>query len=146
MAVGTPILDAMPGRLRQYYQKAYSTCLSSGEPWHHEYECSSPADYRRFHQIVYPLHTTAVLVVNSLKVEAPDDLGSHVPRPPHEKIYRDHYGFIHQCAHCDRVANQLERQCWDWVPSRFRKIPEGTSHTFCPPCFGHYWGTPAQAL
>lgn len=144
--LGAHILDAVPDQLRPLYQEAYSTCLSTGEPWHHEYECSSPTDYRRFHQIVYPLHAAAVLVVNSLKVESPHDENTHVPRDPDERMYRDPDGFVHQCAYCRRVENQLERRRWDWVPAWVQKIPQETSHTYCPPCFGHYWGTTVQAV
>ena len=137
--LGACILDAFSQDLGSYYRTAYNRCLELGEPWEHQYECSSKDRYRRFHQTVYPLGRSGLLVVNSLVVELPHDPAERSPRGPDEPVYRDGYGLIHQCAHCRRVQNLRTAQRWDWVPAWVERIPSPTSHTFCPACFGYYY-------
>jgi hypothetical protein len=137
--LGTLILDALPQFLRAYYETAYRKCLDAEEPWEHQYECSSKDLYRHFHQIVYPLENSGLLVVNSLIVEHSHDPAERHPQNPEESAYRDIHGLIHQCAHCRRVQNLLTKEQWDWVPEWVERVPSVTSHTFCPTCFGYYY-------
>lgn len=134
--LGVSILDAFAPVLRSYYEAAYRRCQDSGKRWEHEYECSSPDRYRRFRQIVYPLKQGGLLVVNALLVEEPHN------RPaerPHEQVYRDAKGWLHQCVYCRRVSHQQIVHRWDWVPAWVAQIPAQTSHTYCPTCYGHYF-------
>ena len=141
---GASILEAFPEKLRAFYKLSYEKCLATGEPWEHEYECSSPSVFRKFHQIVYPLKDAALIVVNSLVAEQPHDPSQGETGNVDESLYRDEDGFVHQCAHCRRVQRQSDELTWDWVPDWVASIPPDSTHTFCPTCYGHYWGKPGS--
>jgi hypothetical protein len=135
---GSSILAAFSSELAVFYKNAYEKCLESGEPWEHQYECSSKDLYRCFHKIVYPLQQKGLLVVNTLVVERSHDDKERQPCKPDESVYRDLHGFIHQCAHCRRVQNLRTEERWDWIPEWVEWIDSRTSHTLCPTCLGYY--------
>lgn len=138
-SLGASFLDAFPSVVVSYYETSCRSCLETGERWEHRYECSSRHLYRQFHQIVYPLDGSGLLVVNSLVVEQPHDEAERPPQNPDESVYRDEDGLLNQCAHCRRVQNVRSEQRWDWVPEWVEKFPEKTSHSFCPTCLGYYY-------
>jgi hypothetical protein len=145
---GRCILEAMAPVIREYYAHAYRKCLESGERWQHVYECSSADQYRRFHQVAYPLSLgRGLLLVNSLVIELPH--GPTRVRATDTELagYLDANGLICQCAHCRRVRNFSEHAQgrWDWIPEWVRRCPENTSHSFCPACYGHYYSRPEKA-
>jgi len=141
--LGRSILDAMPEQLRVFYRNAYQACLDSGRSWTQAYECSSDTQCRAFSQVAYPLgNAEGLLIAHSLIVEKAHDPVQRPACEPNETSYRDSHGLLHQCAHCRRVKNLQEEERWDWVPEWVRQIPARSSHTFCPPCFGHYFRVP----
>ncbi len=142
--LGASILDAIPPGVREFYETSYRECLRTGNIWTYEYECSSDSIFRLLAQVVYPLgRAEGFLIANSVRVEKNHDSKERMAKPPDDHVYRDQDGFIHQCACCRRVKNLDEPERWDWVPAWVAQIPVAASHTFCPPCFGHYFRLPA---
>lgn len=140
--LGSSLLAAMPGEVARYYEDRYTRCLETGDVFEHEYECSTPVTYRRFHQIAYPLGSAeGLLIVNSRVVSRPHDPAVRPPASPDEGIHRGPMGFAVQCAYCRRMRNFGEAARWDWVPEYVSQIPPQTSHTYCPTCLAHYWPT-----
>lgn len=143
--LGRSILDCIQGDIKALYQEKLHTCLDSNKVWAHDYECSSDAFYRYYHQIVYPLPLReGLLIVNSLIVEKPHNPKQRQAKSADETIYLDENGFICQCAYCRRVKNFRHHEQWDWVPEWVQHCPDNTSHTYCPACFGHYFTTAAS--
>lgn len=143
---GRSILEAMPPVVRDFYEQNYRTCLATGKKWQHEYECSSPERYRRFHQVAYPLTGgKGLLLVNAQVIEVPHSKDRVRPENTELAHYLDPNGFICQCAHCRRVKNfsVTTPQRWDWIPEWVNRCPPNTSHSFCPSCYGHYYGSRA---
>lgn len=138
--LGTSIFRNMPALIRDFYSLHYSECLRTDGVWNHLYECSSDSVFRQFYQTAYSLDRgSGLLVTNSLVIECPHDPWQRPAHAADDAVYRDEHGFLHQCSHCRRVQNLSEPQRWDWVPEWVRRIPDNTSHTFCPSCFGHYY-------
>lgn len=143
--LGRSILDCIPGDIKGFFQGKFQECLSARAVWNYQYECSSDAVYRRYHQIVYPLiDQKGLLFVNSRVVESPMDPRRRPAKAPDQSVYRDDNGFFCQCAHCRRMKNFRDNDGWDWVPEWVKQCPEPTSHTFCPSCFAHYFPMAAQ--
>ena len=143
--VGTAAGAAIPESLREFYSDAYQRALQSGEIWHHEYECSSPDVYRRYHQTVYPFHNrSGLLVVNSLVQEQPHSPETHAASPPHENRYTGPEGLIIQCCHCRRAQRAAEPDLWDWVPAWVKRMPLKATAGICPICYEYYWTHRAQ--
>ena len=131
--IGARLTDAIVSPSGWLLRPDVSSCaLSEGNPWSHEYECSSPDQFRKFHMIVYPLKDgRGGLVVNSLVIEKPHD-PKH--RPAHAAelgCYTDEHGSLHQCMHCRRARRNTALDQWDWVPAWVAQSPPNTSHGLC---------------
>lgn len=138
--LGRNVLDAVPSDLKDFYAQNYQSCLKSGDPWNHEYECSSAALYRRFHQIVYPVGDgNGLLVLQSLVVEVPHDREERPAKQPLQQEYENDHGIITQCSHCRRIKHSHQERRWDWVPQWVETIPPDTSHGLCEVCLDHYY-------
>lgn len=137
----TPLEAALPKILRDFYVTAYREVLETGEPWHHDYECSSPALFRLYHQTTYPFHNRrGLLVVNSLCEERPHIPEYRPPYPPDGARYRSRRtGLITQCCNCRRVQRAAEPERWDWVPAWVKTIPPETTSGLCHICYEYYW-------
>lgn len=138
--LGTPVLDAISGDLKEFYRKNLQQVFDKGEVWHHEYECSSPDSFRVFAQSVYPLKNSEGLVfVNQLRIERPiSDEGRRIGKPDVQTYLQDS-GYINQCSNCRCVQRVDENEVWDWVTDWVESSPHETSHTICPVCFDYYW-------
>jgi hypothetical protein len=139
--LGTAVLDVIPESLRAVYRGGFARACKDGQPWGHDYECSSPKSFRSFHMRVLPLADRFLLVENSLRIEK-----SHGPdRPvksPSEKIYRNERGFLEMCAHCRRTRRIAELPAvWDWVPAYLNPLPEFVSHRLCEFCSAYYFSS-----
>jgi hypothetical protein len=133
--LGRCLLDCIPDVLRPFYTEGFDACRTLGA-WQHDYECSTPTRYRRFHQRVLALDGEAgFLVFNSLVVERAHDAAERKPYPPAVAAYTNRDGLIIQCCTCRRVKFPDEHDRWDWVPDWVRNFPRHTSHGLCPPCF-----------
>lgn len=137
--LGAPVMPAISAALRSFYEIKFRACLHRGEPWNHDYECSSAGAFRRYRQTTYPLKNgEGLLIVNSLELEAPHDPAKRPPMPPAEVKYRDDKGAINQCASCRRVKVPKAADRFDWVPAWVEQPPSGVSFLLCPPCERHY--------
>ncbi|QQR91000.1 MAG: hypothetical protein IPJ88_04515 [Myxococcales bacterium] len=135
--VGTTITDAYSEAVRDYYVARYLSCLESGEPWSHTYQCSSASTYREFHKLVYPLTGRAgLLIVHSLNCEASIE----------ERVFEhdlaslaDEQGVVMQCSHCRRIRVPGENDLWVWVPRWVTQSPVNASHGLCQLCLDFYY-------
>lgn len=139
-ALGRSWLDCVPAVLRAFYTGGFGACLTSGRAWQHDYECSTPDHYRRFHQRVIALDEgTGFVLFNSVLVERAHDPIARKPYPPAVATYTNQDGLIIQCSTCRRVKFPNEPDRWDWIPDWVRHFPLNTSHGLCPPCFRHQY-------
>ena len=141
-SAGAAYLDAIGPALRRWYAERLAECLRSGAAWSHDYECSSPSTFRRFHLTAYPERGEVLVLVHSLALEAKHPAERRPPAAFDERDYRDEFGHLHQCMHCRRVRRARPPQRWDWIPAWVAACPAGTSHGLCPPCFEHYYPEP----
>ncbi|MDQ6972816.1 MAG: hypothetical protein Q9M30_09210, partial [Mariprofundaceae bacterium] len=92
--IGASILDAMAADIQPFYAGMYIRCLQEGRVWEHDYECSSASRYRRFHQLAYPLASSAgLLIVNAILVDREHD-GLCVQANAEESEYKDADGLL----------------------------------------------------
>ena len=129
---GRNVFDCIPEELADFYRTAYCKCLETGNPWGHEYECSSPDTLRLLHQQVYPLRQQkGLLVIHS----------TITTRPIEEEV--DDYtlddfinpdGFLVQCCHCRKFKKSKNGSGWIWRGDLVRSLPENISHGFCNRC------------
>ena len=131
--IGSHIDDAMPQVLRAYYHRAYDRVLATGERWEHDYECSSPTEYRKFRMCVYPIEGARLAIVHSLVVEVPHEGAHHADGG----LYAVG-GVVTMCSHCRRTHNPLVDR-WEWVSAFVEALPSNASHGLCPACFEFYY-------
>lgn len=138
--VGTPIIEALSGDIKDFYIQNYKKVLATGEIWHHDYECSSSTEFRQFHQSVYPLKNgEGLIVIHSLKVNLPMDQTNRKPHAAIAKNYLQSTGFITQCSNCRKFQRLDNQEIWDWIPEWVESMPENVSHSICPTCYDYYW-------
>ncbi len=137
--IGVDIRSVIPEPLRSFYLDAFARVRTTGEPWDHDYECSSPERFRLFHMRVTPFawqsQRRILIVVNSLVAEGPH------PGPgvdSNRAALHDEDGIVTMCCHCRRTRLPSGAREWIWVPSLVRDMPLNVSHGLCPPCFSTY--------
>ncbi len=96
---GMNVLDAMSPPLRTFYARMFADALATGERAEVDYECSSPARFRRFRMVVYPIDGEFLVVVNSLVSDTAHTEPAHAPS---DETYAVD-GLITMCGHCRRV-------------------------------------------
>lgn len=129
---GTSLVDAIPEPLRPFYVEGFGRAASRGEPWEHDYECSSPERYRQFRMLAFPFGESFV-VTHALRAEHAHD--REVCGPSDEYVHR---GLVTMCSHCRRVCARAHER-WDWVPTYVARPPTRVSHGLCPPCAHYYY-------
>ena len=138
--LGRSLCDAIPAVLSDFFNEGFLRCQTTGHPWAHDYDCSSPEVFRLMHQTVYPLkQELGFLVVNSLLVEKPieDSPGTLILDD-----YIDNNGIIHQCAKCRKVQNLQSESRWDMITFLIASPPPNISHGLCPVCLDYYYPNP----
>jgi len=138
--LGKPILDVVAGPLKVFYANAFAQAKEKGQPWEHDYECSSPASYRLFHMRVLPVTDSYLLVENSLRFERPH--GSERPvMPPNAALYVTGDGMLAMCGHCRRTRRicMASDPVWDWVPAYLVEPPGPVSHGLCRNCRAYFY-------
>jgi hypothetical protein len=145
-ALGANVYDAIPADLTAFYRTLLREAEHRPAPARvapHEYECSSPGEYRRFSMQVLALGSgKGLLVVNSPVLTARPEAVGREPLPPLVEIYADEKGLIRQCSHCRRVARR-DDNAWDWVPEWVAASPRDTSHSLCSICLDYHYPAPA---
>ena len=130
---GESILDAIPEPLRPFYEKGFASALETNTPWAHDYDCSTPDQYRTFRMFVYPQGEFLVVT------HAPHSARPHDREicPPSDRYRRN--GVITMCCHCHCVRAPESPQRWDWVPAWIADQPANVSHGLCPPCLEYHY-------
>lgn len=137
-ALGAPLLDAITGPLRPFFEQRLRAVLAERRPWEHKYSCPTPVLERTFSMRVLPIgreDVLGLLVTNALVVAEPMD---GVRNDAHDR-YRDPNGVVVQCGHCRRTRAADNADRWDFVAAFVREPPRGTSHGLCPPCLAHHF-------
>lgn len=135
--LGSSLLTAISGPLRDYYARAFERVRVLREPWEQNYECPSPSVSRQFRLRVLPLAQDALLLVHSLI--------SSVPLLPNDALhpaaarYVGKDGMIHQCSNCRRTQSADTPEAWDWVPAFVTCPPRSVSHGICALCLAQFY-------
>ena len=136
--IGRSILPAIPEPLQRFYTEHYRAALSSGKPFEHDYQCSSPERYRHFRQTAYPLpDRSGLLISHHLVAESAEVANASAATTAIS--YRDASGTIVQCMHCRKLRRPSDPAHWDWVPALVEKPATETSHALCPRCLDFYY-------
>jgi hypothetical protein len=126
----------MTGPLRTFYRDAWSAALRSGQPWEHDFQCSSPERFRRLRMWARPVSVgEGLLISTAVIIDRPHTAPPHTPALGR---YLDEAGILHQCCHCRR-ARELDSARWDWVPAFVRDPPAKISHGLCEVCLEWYY-------
>ena len=134
--LGADIRDAFQGPIRNYFFQAYTKALKENTPFEQTYECSSPQEYRLYHQTAYPLVAGHGLVIsNHLVKKLQHDQEAVV----FNKQFVDVRGLITQCQNCRKVRDPQHPDRWYWVPSLVKDCLDNVSHGICPRCMDHYF-------
>jgi hypothetical protein len=132
--LGRNLFEAVPPDLEHFYRDGWEWAVSSGHPWSHTYECSTPNQFRRMRMTCYPVGPGGLLVVNSLLAEAmrPDGEASELDRAE----YLDG-NVLTQCSHCRRTRHPASGR-WDWVPEWVHRWPSNARPALCGPCGAYH--------
>jgi len=133
--LGSCVLDAMHGPVRDLFEREFRRCFNSGRPWQHDYECSSAKRFREFHMDAFPVRGGLGLLVISTLTAAHSHGSDRVALKPTESLYLDKDGLILQCGYCRRVQQSGGSRKWDWVPSWVDEQPENVTGGLCIPCY-----------
>lgn len=136
---GTPLLDVIPAPLQPFYVTSFERAARDVVRWDHDYECSSPTEWRQFRMLAYPFDG-AFVVTHSLLVARPHDADG---RSVADDYVSD--GIISMCSHCRRVRCRGAERRWDWVSQYVAQPPPRVSHGLCPACTRYYYGVDAPS-
>lgn len=139
--IGMSLPSAITPDVRAHFEGKLLGALRTGKPAEHDYVCAGGGRYREYHQIAFPSRRgDGLIVVNSLRVDAPMSSREKDARAPLDHLYRQQNGFITQCCNCRRTL-RAAGGTWDWVPDWIDTTPPDTSHSICEVCYGHHWKT-----
>lgn len=134
--IGSCLLNAIPDTLQGYYRNSYMKSLVQNLVFEFDYHCSSPKEYRLFHQTAYPIPGRAGLVVTNHCIVAKEMNFKSL-------AFNEHYissdGVVFQCTNCRKLKNHTGENQWDWVPEALVNMHPDTSPTFCNFCLEHYY-------
>ncbi|MBT8315590.1 MAG: hypothetical protein KJP26_14125 [Maribacter sp.] len=136
LALGSSVLKWIRGlRLKCYLRNNYKKVIRTGKIWHFDYECSSPSEYRLFHQIVHPLYKkSGVLIINTEMFKLPMSTMNRKTFRVIEDRYIQSDGQIVHCGNCRHTRRADEPDLWDWVPEWIDKLPANYRLSICPTC------------
>ncbi len=128
--------DSIPEALQDHYREAWIGALREQRVYESSYECSSPDQYRKFHQTAYPIHgSKGLIITNHCVVETTSGVeGQHF-----DSQHLSPHGFVVQCCNCRKVQDFSGTQKWDWIPALVDQPYPDTSHSICPHCLDHYY-------
>ena len=138
--LGKSVLDVVPDALQLFYRTAYATARKSGQPWIHNFECSSPETFRLFHMRVLPIGGPYLCIENSLRIERlhePDRAEIH----PIASRYVDENGVVVMCSQCRRTrqVRNIGSPRWVWIPEFLNGPPGEVTHELCDLCFRFFY-------
>jgi hypothetical protein len=133
--LGRNLMDFIPPVLKPFYAKN----LLKTPPyliWDHNYECSTPSEFRIFRLQALRLKDTGeILLVHSLQIRRP-----HTRRPMEPPAMR---GQVAMCAHCRRTHAGTNGE-WLWTPEFIAHPPEDRADSLCRRCADYYDGVAAS--
>jgi len=133
--LGESVLEAVDGDLRLFYERILRACLTSGRPWHHDFECSGRDKACRYRIDVRPLSGRRGLVVaHASIVECPHAFVPCCTDAAQARSYEDEHGLVVQCIHCRRVRRVSDPTRWDLVPAWVERTPDHASGGLCETC------------
>jgi hypothetical protein len=139
--IGCSLEQVLNGAARDFYIPAYRRAMERNQRLDHDYECSSPLVFRRFHQSAYPLADGKALVVSHhLMHEYPHVWHPRQLRPKHF----DEHGWLTQCACCRKVRDGSARDKWDWIPRIVQSPHPRAIQTYCGNCLSFYYGNTVE--
>lgn len=133
--VGRPIVEAIHGPQRTFYEALFHRMLASAFPREHDYDCPTPELFRRFRLRMEPTDGAGLLLLHTPLEERP-----HEPSPERLRAhaYVDSHGSVAMCGHCRR-ARRPGTDRWDWAPELLEFPPPATIQTLCPECYARYY-------
>jgi hypothetical protein len=135
--LGCKLISVLPPVAADMYVPAYLRAMETGTRCDHDYECSSPQVFRRYHQTAYPLAGgKGLIVANHPVYETPHTWRAHGTSPRHF----DADGWITQCACCRKVRDRAQPEKWDWVPALVEVPHPRTTHGYCLNCLNFHYG------
>ena len=136
--VGANLLLVTPEVLRPFYENLFRRAAETFEPVEHDYECSSPLEFRVFRMRIHPCRSGSFVVVHALTRSAPHEADAAVGL---EVQYTNDSDMIVQCSNCRRVRRASDATgAWDWGPEFVARMPAHTSHGICAICTDFYFG------
>lgn len=139
-SLDTPFEAGVSGLLKDFYIESYKDVIREMKVWKHEYECSSPGNYRLYHLNAYPLkNKQGIIVVNSLQIDRVIDETFRPISTLSIHNYEDPNGLITQCSNCRKTKRKNPSEIWDWVPVLVEEFRRNISHSICPICYDYYW-------
>lgn len=133
--LGRPVLDAIRGPLRDFYETAFRRVSMQGTPWEHRYQCPTPELFRTYWMRVLPVGAGRLLVVHAF--ERSEAALAETSTPLAE--YVDDLARLLMCGHCRRARHGRNGDRWDFVPALIASPPVNVSHGLCPPCLGYHY-------
>lgn len=138
--IGCNILTNITGPLRHFYYKKYNDVLNSRTIFEHEFECSSPEKYRKYHQRVIPLPLTSGLLITNSKIQEYPHLQSIQHHHSSNLLpYLNSDGEICQCSNCRKVKNMDYENRWDWIAKFIVSLQPNTIFSVCDECMNKYY-------
>ena len=133
--IGASIRDAIPHVLRRFYDEAFFTAFSTGRPWQHIYECSTPHQVRSYRMRALRVGAASPhIVICNDAVRTADAPGGRLVSGD----FIDPDGLVTQCAHCRR-CRKVGTEDWEWVPSFVARPMLRVSHSLCSPCLAYHY-------
>lgn len=137
--LGRMLTEAIATPLRPLFEHGYRGCVESGRPWHCEYECSSPTEYRWYRQTAYAMADVGVLIINSLIHRRPHDEQRRPSKPVSIDRYLGEDGIVTQCCHCRFVRVADGADTWEWASEIIENPPRRLSHGLCELCLEYFY-------
>lgn len=133
---GSEYLASIRGRLQEFYREVFATCLETGLPFEHDYECSSAKVVRSYRLRILPVDGQ-LLVSHTERQSTPREAPSVAPVALASLACDD--GQLVQCSSCRRLRGK-DLASWRAVPEVLEHPPAGVSHGLCPDCAERYHG------
>ena len=129
--VGQDLLTFIPDVLHGFYADHLNTTLTGMGTWKHDYECSTPSEFRVFRLQACPLTDERELLL------------CHAPmlvRPHYRDAVRSlrRNGLVRMCSHCRRTSRNGGIGAWDWIPEHLAHPPENRKDDLCESCAEYY--------
>jgi len=132
--LGTSIFDVTPKILEPFYYSLFHEARISKDPVEHQYECSSPTEYRLMRMRILPL-SRGFIVVNEYLITKRRNMKSFDDID--EAAFKDRGNNVTMCSHCRRARRNDGR--WKYVPRFVAMPPRKIKHRLCDLCHTYHY-------